>query len=773
MELKKIDISGFKSFANKTVLDFSPALQIVNGKRHYGVTAIVGPNGSGKSNVSDALRWVMGEQSLKGLRAKRSDDVIFAGSHRKARLNAATVTLHFDNCEKVGADFSEVTVSRTVYRDGGGEYRINDAKARLSDVVDLLAKAGIGKGSYTVITQGMTDAMLSATPLERRTIIEDAAGVKAYQIKKHRALLKLDRTLDNLEKVTALIAEIEPQLKMLKRQAERAERAGEVAEKLRQKQKTLYRHRWLAFKKEQAEILRNRRAWEEKISAKQREVEELTAEVRHRSRLMQQDQSKEEDVLSAEKRELEKKLSALNEKLAISKGRIAVERERAAREIAALKSRVPVDTAYVKEHLSQIIELAASSLTGEISGLKETLKRVTEKLERLLADVNKGSVEVDVSAQKRQIVERTEKIIESEQKICDELAREQEKILAQMNRLDERLLSGAAKRRQERAELFRLEEKLRAQHAQLDELREKFNETKIRLARVEVREEDLSQLIRNELQMSPEELEAEEGGQSVEDEAALEREVNRLRAQHESAGALDPLVIEEYKQVKERYDFLNTQSEDLQKAVADSHRVVKEMDRKIEAAFRRAFGKINKEFAHYFRMLFGGGKASLKKVEIPVGKSEKDESEEEEKRSLEDEAGTEKKHSRTRIGIAISAQPPGKKVSDLAVLSGGERSLVSLAFLFALISHNPPPFVLLDEVEAALDEANARRFAEILRNLAQTTQFIVITHNRETMRAAKLLYGVTMNADGISRLLSVKLDQVDEQGNIEESSRKE
>ena len=189
MYLKKIEISGFKSFANKTTLEFNPSCNIGEGKDACGITAVVGPNGSGKSNVADAIKWALGEQSMKTLRGKKSEDVIFAGSGSKSRLSSAQVVLYFDNADKrIPLDFSEVIITRKLFRSGESEYLINGSKVRLLDVADLLAKAGIGKDSYCVINQGMSDAVLHATPVERRGVLEDAAGVKQYQIKKDRAL---------------------------------------------------------------------------------------------------------------------------------------------------------------------------------------------------------------------------------------------------------------------------------------------------------------------------------------------------------------------------------------------------------------------------------------------------------------------------------------------------------------------------------------------------------------------------------------------------------
>jgi chromosome segregation protein len=254
----------------------------------------------------------------------------------------------------------------------------------------------------------------------------------------------------------------------------------------------------------------------------------------------------------------------------------------------------------------------------------------------------------------------------------------------------------------------------------------------------------------------------------------LERETARLKSLAEQIGAIDPMIVEEYDETQKRYDFLTGQTENLENAIASLADIVKEMDEKIKISFEETFKKVNGEFSKYFRIIFGGGSAEMVKMKIEARKSAKDASggnaevsENTDEVDMEAIAEEEAEKEKSReVGIEIKASPPGKRISSLAMLSGGERSLTSLALLFAIISNSPPPFAVLDEVEAALDEANSKRFGRILQELAHQTQFVLITHNRETMRQASFLYGVTMGADGVSKVLSVKLDQVGEKGEI-------
>ena len=212
-------------------------------------------------------------------------------------------------------------------------------------------------------------------------------------------------------------------------------------------------------------------------------------------------------------------------------------------------------------------------------------------------------------------------------------------------------------------------------------------------------------------------------------------------------GGIDPEVTAEHKEVEERHDFLSHQAEDLEKAKSDLEKVIRELEQKSRTLFTEAFEKINAHFSEYFVKLFGGGRAELKLVNLA--------------KPDEDEEGAEAASKGPEFGIEIKAVPPGKRLKSLSQLSGGERTLTSNALLFAILTVNPSPFVLLDEVDAALDEANTGRFATTLAELADRTQFIVVTHNRDTMRAAKMLYGISMDSTGVSTMLSLKLPEAE------------
>lgn len=753
MFLRRIEISGFKSFANRTVLDFAPDGKMPEGMSR-GITAIVGPNGSGKSNVADAIRWAIGEQSTKNLRGKKSEDVIFAGTAKRARIGTASVTLHFENHDhRIPIEYEEVSVARRLHRSGESEFLINGSKVRLLDIADLLAKAGIGKDSYSVITQGMSDAALSATPSERRSMFEDAAGVKQYQLQKDRALRRLATTRENLAQADALINEIEPHLRILKRQAERASQGKEVSEKLLSKQIELYGYLWQTFQAERTGLADERERFARDAGMLERETDTLREELAKLSGTLEEGGKGEELLLEANA--LRERLHALEREAAVLSGRVEVEEEK--RKDREEIRTIPVDLGYIRATLDRVrsnqdtlVErLGMVEKLEDIQDIREFARAINQELVDLDAKVEAGTVTEKVVISLPEDERR-----ESDTRLAayrDEKTRLEAAMDSIRQDIDAKEASVRAERekgRESRERYFNVEKDLREKDRALSTLKDTLNEVKVRLARVEVREEDLINEVRDELSMDVRDLSWDGNPR---DKDMLTREIARLKGEAERIGAIDPLVAEEYEETNRRFEFLTNESADLRRAMVSLEGVVAEMDERIEKEFSRAFTEIAGKFEHYFSLIFNGGHASLIRTK-PKRKQPEEGTE---------ETDTEGEEDPVAAGIDISACPPGKKITNLSMLSGGERSLTSLALLFAIISHNPPPFAVLDEVEAALDEANSKRFGKVLRELSDRTQFIVITHNRQTMREASLLYGVTMGEDGVSQVLSLHLEEAE------------
>jgi len=764
MYLKKLEIIGFKSFANKTVIDFMPAdleEEIKKGgvenaeKKKKGITAIVGPNGSGKSNIADAIRWVMGEQSMKNLRGKKSEDVIFAGSGAKGKLNYASVSLHLDNSDKkIPVDFSEVIIRRKIYRSGGSEYQINGSKVRLIDIVDLLAKAGVGKDSYSVVNQGMSDAVLNASVSERKTILEDAAGVKQYQIKKERALKKLDTTNKNLLQVNALLTEIEPHLRILKRQADKAQKGAEIKNKLKSLQEKYFAFLWHSFQSERDESFNQKEELGKEMMLVQREVDKLNDFVKNESQKLRQ--NKKQDELKFERDKVYRTININEKEVMMTEGKMEILRDRIRQQIVV--QAIPVDKKYIQEKLNKIYaeQKKVNEKIIQVKNLEELeeVKKIVLDLEKELAvlmkDIDKGNVEGKKTKEQMEIEKKGNFELAEMQKNIKALKKEIAQARAKIEEINEKIREEVARDAKAREGFFKAEDELRKSQRRLDGLKDKFNDAKVALARIEVREEDLISEAKEDLRMDIKELKFD--GEKI-NKYETEQKISRFKMQMEQIGGIDPLIVEEYEETNNRYETLKQESRDLEAAIVSLLEVAKEMDKKIDKVFAEAFEKINAEFEKYFKIIFGGGRASLVKAKKKKSVKIKTEDGEE----IEGEID-ENENQKEETGIDIYACPPGKKISNLSMLSGGERSLTSLALLFAIISYNPPPFSMLDEVEAALDEANSQRFSKILKKLSSRTQFVAITHNRETMRQASYIYGATMGEDGISKLLSIKLE---------------
>lgn len=761
MYLKKIEIQGFKTFANKTSLVF-PAPK----KTYAPITCIVGPNGSGKSNVADAMRWALGEQSLKLLRGKRSEDVIFSGSKGRARSGFAEVVLVFDNQDKtMPIDFSEISITRRLYRDGNSEYHLNGNAVRLADIHLLLAQANVGQRSYSVIGQGMIDNILASTPEERKSFFDDATGVKQFQIKRHSALLKLKRTHENISEVEMLLREIEPRLRSLKRQVSRLEKRSAVENELRDIQKRYYGTKWWQLQDQLKNIQISFSTIDTNVKQAQKEMNEMETKVSKMEEEEQQGGETDEGLTKQQQAylALQKNRNKLRDK------EFDIKREIELTKVRAQSNWAPLPLAKI---VTEVETIAAKQKT-----LAEALKKNPNEKE--LDELAKEASLLFISSDKLlgKLKRPRPDQIKSDPKLVkeqDNLNKERHALEDELKALEDTINKEAHVAKKTRGELFELQRALRTKQHELHALENKRNEVQIDLARLEEREHNLARTIDTELKQSAIGVKTKRL-KKFEDIEKLAPELERVKYKLELIGGIDPEVVKEFGETNERYEFLNGQVKDLQSAIQSTEKIIDELDDEIKKQSEKAFKKINNEFQRFFKLLFGGGTCALVKLS-------KEDVEEETKvnldRAMEDTGGEERAHEEEEIevlrkkkkeknrvvGIDIQATPPGKRLKSLNLLSGGERALTSIALVSAIMAVNPSPFVVLDEVDAALDEANTLRFAMILEELQKHSQFIVITHNRATMEKSDVLYGVTMANDGVSNLLSVNLEDIAENG---------
>lgn len=724
MHLKRLEILGFKSFARKTILDFD-----------RGVTAIVGPNGCGKSNIVDSMKWVLGEQSVKSVRGKKGEDLIFSGSKKKTCLGKARVALFLDNTDNaVKIDFSEIVISRCIFRSGDNEYYINDSKVRLKDVTEILAKARMVHRSFSIINQGMADAILNYSPRERQLILEEAAGVREYQMKKEESGRKMDNAEDNLKKVASLIIEIEPHLKFLKHQAMKAEKREDVMMELRNIQIKYFGAISKKIQKEKSLLDRKKRTEREYIFQKSNELIKLKKNLK----------KEEENIvgkyntaskLQREWNDLRLEIGNLERALAKVDARIELTSENERTRV------LPVDIDYIKTRISESMEMARQALRSkEIGAARELMKNGLELLSVLFDEITSGKV--------KKYIKKTE-IDSGLLKKKKELEKQISVLSVRADELQADLSGIHNKESKEKTRLFDMERIIRKLEDDIYRRKDELRDLDVQEARVSVRMEEIEKDIRDSgvtfKEISSTDINIDENF----DREDAERRIRRLKVQLDEIGGIDPLTIKEFQETNQRYEFLKKESLDLEESIVKLRNVIRELELKISATFNNYFSVINNEFNNYFRLVFGGGRASL------LRKSASRQTRSDSEFMSGSDLAADKKEAEAE-GIDINAVLPGKNVKDLSLFSGGERSLTSIALLFAIIASSEPPFLVLDEIDAALDEDNSRKFGKILQELSEKTQFILITHNRETMKLANVLYGVTMDG-GVSKLLSLKL----------------
>lgn len=727
--LKRLEIVGFKSFVRKTVLDFSSA-----------TTAIVGPNGSGKSNVAEAFRFALGEQSMKSMRGKRAEDLIFNGSHSVPRANRAAVTIVFDNSRKVfKVDFDEIAIERAVLRDGTSEYSINGSKVRLRDIEELLAGANIGETGHHIISQGEADRILLANARERRTMLEDALGLKVFEFKKEEAQRKLVKTEANIQQVNSLRRELAPHLKFLERQVEKLERANALRKELVEIAQKYFSTEEAYLARERMKVTNDKSAAQERLSLASAELkrieESATTDAEGAKRLEKvREQERAQERITSER-------SLLARELGRVEGALAVAKERSAKIGSEPYAKIPRE------------DLIALAEEAERQAQQTHTPEQTSSALRALGSIIKAFVD--------RFIAPAQDILVDEERVAFTLEEEHQTLLAKDAQL-------AKDHEQAKLALLRAREELTAYDETGRELRRhilEFAQNKAHeeseVARAEARERELIflnerldadraeavALVGREA-ISYEPLDAPDEERSVQEER--KHSLERIKIRLEEAGGTGEDIRQEHKEVSEREKFLATELDDLAKSAASLGALIEDLNTELAKHFSEGLVKVNQSFNEYFALMFGGGSARLALEEPEVDDDED---------TLGDEEEDEVPQKNKKEGIEINVNLPKKKVRSLMQLSGGERALTSIALIFAMSQVNPPPFLILDETDAALDEANSRRYGDMIENLAKKSQLIVITHNRETMSRAGILYGVTMGNDGISKLLSVKFDE--------------
>lgn len=977
MYLKEIKTYGFKSFADKTIIEL--------GKN---INGIVGPNGSGKSNIVDAVRWVLGEQSMKSLRGDTSSDVIFSGSESRKPLNSASVTLVFDNEDRsLPIDFNEVAIKRIAFRTGESEYYINNERVRLKDLSDLLMESGTAKESFNIISQGKIDEILSTKAEDRRIIFEEAAGVLKYKKRKEEAFRKLEKTNQNINRVSDIISEISSTIGPLEEASHKAKKYMAIKDKLSNLEVATIAKNISLLNFEYQEDKKKIEALENEISSSnasmssydidilkyKKDLEKIREEMNEKqSRLIEL--SRKEEVISSDIKLLQERNKYRDDKSRIANNIILLKEEllninsylldeknsldvidrkiellekemfklkedynsnlnkknsynnildKNSRDIESLKYRIeylenslsnntalpkPIkmilenpkftgvhnvisalidtkseykvavstslasssfylvvdthDTAkelitYLKNNnlgratfypLSvitgrnideQVINIIAriegyvgiasslvtynskyeniisnvlgniiiardidsankistkvnkkykvvtldgqvvnpgGSLTGgslqknnnylsikyEIEEAQKKLDSIKEKnkdiskeivsMDKILVTISQDifaaqSKDAEYQNQKNNImtnINSKEKEKENKEKELGDLTSvttgggEEDNLIKSLSEVRERISNLNKEISIKRAEeesisttVAELEETSKNSTLYVNKKERELNSLNIAINRTEVKLDNLLATLTSDYNMTYDFAIQNYKLDMDIDEA--KSEVNKLKDELTLIGNVNLDAPAEYEKLKERFDFLSKQKDDLLSAESTLYDIIKEMDSVMKEKLMDTFEQVRKEFKVVYRELFKGGKAEL---------------------SLTNPDNI------LETGIEIKAEPPGKKLQSISLLSGGEKTFTAISLLFAILNVRPVPFCLFDEVEAALDDANVEAFGQYLNKYRDKTQFILITHKKKTMEYADILYGITMEESGVSKMVSVKLEDI-------------
>jgi len=768
MYLKSITMKGFKSFPERVNLEFSP-----------GVSVIVGPNGSGKSNITDAVLWALGEQSPGAIRGASMQDVISAGGRGISQRRAAEVEVVIDNSDgRAATDFSEIAVQRRLDRSGDSGYRLNGARCRLTDVTDVLSDTNLGREMHSVISQGRVETIVHSKPRERRLLVEEAAGLGKHRKRRRRAELKLRAARDNLDRALDVEREARARLRPLKRQAEAAElgariereelglRARIVSEELR-----FGADRAAAAEKVAAKARATRGKLEERLAAvskRRREAEERFAD-RDRERtqawgMLTKLRGEQERVavraasLSGRATELEARLESLRVELGpltldVGPGSAPGERARKlAEELGEIDAGLGTAGAGLATARSdQAAESAREAALGDVRAGAERATRHARRAEGLLGERHREAL--------RKRVADGEELLGDVRAALAAIEGVGAAIRARVARTEGKVVGGEG-------DGDEIAEELRACSQQEFELQSEMKGIADELTRAEVeaahlgdRRAEAERDLAGIAERLEEEIPAAEQPLGEEERAEIDRRLERLERRRSQIGPVNPLAEREHDEAREHVEGLQSQREDTERAMRELETLIREIDAEIERAFEQTFDATAENFEEMVEHLFPGGRGVLRRVALrPIRDEERPSGEQEAPTDAEPEPDEEEgEEAREELGVEIEVTPAGKSTRKLSLLSGGEKSLVALAFVFAVFLARPCPFYILDEVEAALDDANIDRFLQLIRRFSDRAQFVIVTHQKRTMDAADVLYGVTMGGDGITKVVSRRL----------------
>ena len=794
MEFKKIQLNGFKSFADKT-----------NFLIEDGLTGIVGPNGCGKSNIVESLRWVMGETSAKSMRGSGMEDVIFSGTSNKPSKNIAEVSVTVSNQNSEGTsqfrELDEVNVRRKIEKDRGSKFYINDKEVRARDAQMFFADLSTGAHSPSMISQGRIGALVTAKPTDRRAILEEAAGISGLHVRRHEAELRLNAAENNLKRADELRKQQEKQLANLQKQAEEATKYKKISDEIKKIEAGLYYLKLLEIDKEiRVENEINNEA-EDEVSGFNNKITDLENLIKSETEKVTPLREKNIENLSKIQR-LNLELQGLDRE----NSRIQSEIENIKKSLQTFDDDIDREKGIIidansnekrlKEEKNELIEIDSKYYETEKKSnqdLNDTKKKLNMELEKIKELINQNNIKdaihvlddckifIDEYAEsysknqniKNESVKRNERIniidkeieswknlLSNSEKMVSELSERKNKLNLQLEKLDNQPELQAEKKGQiseglrisekEKSEnetiINQTDEKIENMRVQLNEIQEQSIQIRERKASsgatiegLKKRKNDLVERVISELNLSENNILENSnlfGVDELPDPVNQEDLLDKKKQERERLGSVNLKADEETNKYETEIKKMEQDRADLVTAIVKLKDSINELNQKGRERLIDAFDKVNRKFNDVYTKLFNGGNAKLELVDSDD--------------PLE-------------AGLEMLVSPPGKRLQSITLLSGGEQALTALSLIFAVFLTNPSPICVLDEVDAPLDDANVTRFCSLLEELIKitNTKFIIVTHHALTMSKMNRLYGVTMPEKGISQLVAVDLQKAE------------
>ena len=698
MNISKLEIFGFKSFAKKETILFNS-----------GITGIVGPNGCGKTNIVDAIRWVLGEQKTKRLRSSKMEEVIFNGASNVKPLGLCEVFLTIENNKGLlPVEYSEVEIGRRLYRSGESEYFINRNNCRLKDISNLFVDTGLTSDAYSVIELNMIEQILSDKDDSRRNMFEEAAGVNKYKSKRRSALKKFDLNSRDLERIDDIIVEIQIQVKALDLQLKRFKRHEKLTNELQELELDLASARVADLANIIApleEMLKKKNKLLQKNTSK-KEVESVEFDNARDSYL------NEKESLSKMKAKVdsltEKLLSEIQEKNQESSRGVGLLEDELQKKISQLNQ---FDKDYIKIVSNQDVTKNLSDESKEkFKNKNYTVIETDKKYEKLKASIQDYKDKIDKYRKEQEF--DFSKMDESIKKIKDKINANNLELENKENDVNKAFIK-----------MESIRAKLDSDKFSKDDLFYEIKEAEMKIAESKIKKNQIEQSF------------IEKFGSDVKLKHLKEYNISdmvfrieKIKRSIDSIGPINWAVKDEHEEKSARLNNLLDQKSDLIDAENNLKEAIKKIDGVAQEQFLKTYNEVKENFETMFTVFFNGGKGS---IELSDGNDP------------------------LNSDINIFAQPPGKRNNSLKMLSAGEKSLTAIALLFSIYQYKPSPFCILDEIDAPLDDINIKKFTEVIKDYSKTTQFIMVTHNKLTMESADCIYGVTAEKQGISKLMSI------------------